>query len=110
LEGTVIDNMGEPMSFVNVFITDLNTGAATDFDGLFRLEVTCTPEVMAEQVIQAQIIGYQDYQIKLGALSQGIHTVNIQMIEQAEVIAFYVTVLKPRQRFWQKITRPFRRK
>ncbi len=109
-EGVVSDTNGEPVPFVNVLIQELNVGTVSDFDGVFRLEIQCTPERMATQVIEAQIIGYQQYQIKLGPLAQGTHTLNIQLFQELEATAFYVTVLKPRQRFWQKITRPFRRK
>lgn len=109
-EGTVTDHLGEPLAFVEVTLKGFNVGSMTDFDGRYQFEVTGAPTVLKEPFLQAKIIGYEDYQIKLANLSPGEKIVNIQLKEPAEMAVFYVTVLKPRQRFWQKITRPFRRK
>lgn len=108
--GTVTDHLGEPLPFVEVTLKGFNVGSMTDFDGRFQFEVTGAPAVLKDSFLQAKIIGYEDYQIKLTNLTPGEKTVDFQMKEPAEMAVFYVTGLKPRQRFWQKMTRPFRRK
>ncbi len=59
LSGTVVDeSTGEPMPGVNVFLPDLNVGAATDADGAF--EIPSVPE--GSYVVRATFVGYETYE------------------------------------------------
>lgn len=82
VKGTVIDVAGEPMIGVNVLEKGATNGVVTDIDGNFSLSVSSTA------VLQFSYIGYTMQEIAVGNKS----TINVQMIEDAELIEEVVVV------------------
>src|SRR5690606_9043848 len=58
VEGSVVDEAGEPMIGVNIMIKGRNVGTTTDFDGHFILE-----NVMDDDVLIVSYIGYVTQEI-----------------------------------------------
>jgi TonB-linked SusC/RagA family outer membrane protein len=79
LQGTVLDeSTGEPMPGVNVFIPELNVGAATDADGTF--EITDIPEGM--YMIRATFVGYETFEEEI-EIADGENSIEIMMAPSA---------------------------
>ncbi|PAU94481.1 SusC/RagA family protein [Aliifodinibius salipaludis] len=75
LQGTVIDGpTGEPMPGVNVFIPELNIGAASDAEGTF--EISDVPE--GTYMLRATFVGYETYEEEI-EISEGDNTIEIVM-------------------------------
>ena len=90
VNGTIIDELGEPMIGVSVLIKGTSVGTITDFDGKFSLKVSANNSVLV-----VSYIGYQTQNLEIGNKS----SLNIQMkpdtktLEEVVVIG-YGTVKK----------------
>ena len=79
LRGTVIDeSTGEPMPGVNIFIPDLNIGAASDAEGTF--EIPNIPEGM--YMLRATFVGYETFEEEV-EIMDGNNTIEIAMNRSA---------------------------
>lgn len=75
LRGTVIDeSSGEPMPGVNIFIPELNIGAASDPEGAF--EISNIPE--GTYVIRATFVGYETFEEEIDIVD-GDNSIEISM-------------------------------
>lgn len=61
ITGTIIDETGEPMIGVSVLVQGTTTGAVTDLDGKFTLEVP------ANATLVVSYIGYKTQNVKVGS-------------------------------------------
>ena len=79
LQGTVFDeSTGEPMPGVNVFIPELNVGAATDAEGMF--EIAEIPE--GTYVVRATFVGYETFEEEI-EIADGENSIEIMMAPSA---------------------------
>lgn len=84
VKGTIVDEMGEPMSFVNVVLLSLPDstfvqGATSDTEGIFNIE---TPAV--EGLLKISSIGYETQYIDTRSFTQG--GIRIQMKENNQML------------------------
>ncbi len=84
ISGIVTDQAGEPIPFVNVFISGTITGSTTNLDGFYSLETT-----RAELEVVFKYIGYKTL-VKQIVLQNGQARVDVQMLQEeyrlAEVV------------------------
>lgn len=76
VDGTVKDNLGEPLPGVSVLIKKTTTGTTTDFDGNYAIEVT------EGDVLEFSYIGYTSKSITVGANN----TYNISLAENVQAL------------------------
>ncbi len=92
LNGKVTDN-GEPLPLANVLLKGTEIGAATDIDGLFRLE-NIQP---GDYVLLVTSLGYQPYQTKISFGTSEEKSINIPLEPSAQSLDEMVVTgtLKP---------------
>lgn len=73
IQGTVIEESGEPMLFANVQLQDTSVGAASDSDGFFLFSTTLT----GPHTLQASMIGFEPATQKLNLVPGDTLTVNL---------------------------------
>lgn len=82
ITGTIIDETGEPMIGVSVLVQGTTTGAVTDLDGKFTLEVP------ANATLVVSYIGYKTQNVKVGSQN----TFAIKMESDNEVLDEVVVI------------------
>lgn len=81
LEGKVIDENGNPISFASVTIQGTSTGASTNLDGMFSLKVS------VGQKITIQFIGYKSETVEVTDLSNLlVVTLEVEAIAIEEMV------------------------
>ncbi len=81
LEGKVIDENGNPISFASVTIEGTSTGTSTNLDGMFKLKVS------VGQKINVQFIGYKTETVEVTDLSNLlIVTLEVEAIAMEEMV------------------------
>lgn len=76
ITGTVTDaETGEPIPGVNIYLPDLETGAATDAEGVYR--ITNIPE--GTYLVRATYVGYQAFESEANILADQETTLDIAM-------------------------------
>jgi len=80
IKGKVLDENGEPLGFVTIFVEELQTGTTTNTDGLYEFKL----EPGSYHVV-FQYIGYEK-QIKQVTVDQTFVTLNIQMSPQVMML------------------------
>lgn len=78
VKGTVTDELNEPLIGVSVLLQGTTTGAITDLDGNFSIEVSGN-----NPVLEISYIGYQKMTVPVGSKT----VVNIVMKEDAQVLS-----------------------
>lgn len=73
--GTVIDNNGVPLAGASVIVKGTTTGASTDFDGNYSLNVQSDTDI-----IVISYIGYKTVEVTVG----GQNTINVTLADDAE--------------------------
>lgn len=81
--GTVLDEMGEPITGANVFVKGTTNGNITDIDGNFSLS-----NVPANAVIQFSFIGYLTQEVPL----KNQTTINVKLVEDSQMLDEVVVV------------------
>ena len=79
-KGTVIDEKGEPLSFVNVIIKGTNIGTITNDYGYFELPVT------EDATVVISLLGYKEEQVKVGNKEKLTITLHEDNIALGEVV------------------------
>ena len=80
ITGTIIDETGEPMIGVSVLVQGTTTGAVTDLDGKFTLEVP------ANATLVVSYIGYKTQNVKVG--SQNTFAIKMDGVPENEQIQY----------------------
>ena len=90
ITGTIIDETGEPMIGVSVLVQGTTTGAVTDLDGKFTLEVP------ANATLVVSYIGYKTQNVKVG--SQNTFAIKMESDNEVldEVVVIGYRVVKKR--------------
>lgn len=83
ISGKVVDEAGIPLPGATVLVKESNIGTATDFDGLFTLEV---PNEF--KVLQVSMLGYKTQEIQLDGKTQ----FNIVLVEDVSQLSEIVLI------------------
>ena len=89
ITGKVLDERGEPMIGVSVLVKGSKTGAITDIDGNFRLNVPAGAETL-----QLSYMGYQPQDVKITSTNLVIHMQPEDQLLDEVVVVGYGTVRK----------------
>ena len=82
LRGTVVDELGNPIPGVNIFIKGSETGVVTDFDGKFSIEAT------TGDVLIFSYIGFTTIEVVVSDQSELNVTLNENVDQLSEVIVY----------------------
>lgn len=83
VEGTVVDQEGEPLIGVNVLVQGTNQGTATDFEGRFTLE-----DVAEDAVLVISYIGYESQEVPV----EGNSMLSITLVSDSQLLDEVVVV------------------
>ncbi len=85
VEGTVVDELGEPLIGVNIQVKGTNKGTATDFDGNFSLS-----DVDENAVLVVSYIGYQTQEVSVAGKSNLSITLTSgsQLLDEVVVVGY----------------------
>src|SRR5690606_22814274 len=85
VEGTVVDQQGEPLIGVNIQIKGTNQGTATDIEGKFVLE-----EIDDNAVLVVSYIGYQTLEVPVSGMSELTITLisDSQLLDEVVVVGY----------------------
>ncbi|MCB0642643.1 MAG: carboxypeptidase-like regulatory domain-containing protein [Phaeodactylibacter sp.] len=104
IRGHVTDEAGEDLIFANVLLKKdglVLRGATTDFEGNFKLD-SIALETLPALELEVQYIGYRSQTFALKDFEPEVR-LELQLLEQAEVIAFGVRA-PLRKRIWWRLT------
>ena len=82
VQGTVIDEIGEPLIGVNILIKGTSTGTVTDFDGTYSLNAD------SDDVLVYSYTGYKDQEVLVGAQSR----IDVTLASDTEILDEVVVV------------------
>ena len=98
IEGTVIDENGDPLIGANVILTELILGASTDLNGQYSFTVPANLVNGQTVTLQTGFIGYTEQTISI-TLTAGSHTFDFQLeqdlLKLDEVVVTGVTEATP---------------
>lgn len=83
LNGTVLDDLGEPLPGVNIIVKGTQNGAATDFDGKFALS-----KLNKGDVIEFSFVGFKNQELVYNNQKE----VTITMVEDAQQLSDVVVI------------------
>lgn len=86
VQGTVFDELGEPVTGATVLVKGTTVGVITDIDGNFQI-----PDVDGNAIILISFIGYKEVEVKANAdLSKIILKEDSEMLDEVVVVGYGV--------------------
>ena len=104
IEGTVVDEYGIPLQYVNVYINASTFGSVTDVNGHFQINNIPFRKI----VLVAQLAGYESYSIDLVILDHAKQFINIKLKEQINLYNF-VEVIGKDGKEWRSLFKKFKK-
>ena len=98
--GNIIDENGESLPHVNIFIVGTSFGVVSDFDGKFEFNVPF--DYQDTLILKLSSLGYEQIEIKLIDLKKEINIGSIQLTER-DLIGEIVYVQTPAKRLFGRI-------
>lgn len=84
-----VDGVSQPIPFVNILVKELKTGASTDFDGNYTLDIK-----PGNYTFEVSFVGYKTKVIEVTVLANKTNQVDIELATDTELIEEFVVVGK----------------
>ncbi|MAN28000.1 carboxypeptidase-like regulatory domain-containing protein [Mesonia sp.] len=113
ISGKLTDNYSQPLPYANVIIKGTRTGITSDFDGIYRLNVTKEIDSLKEITLIYSYVGLETTEITVDYESlqnKENRTIDIEF-KQGRIIEYVVYEKAPfYKRVWNGIKNIFRKK